>query len=118
VVFSAAVPGQGGQNHINEQWPSYWKKKFEENGYYFNDIIRPLIWMNDNIRIHYRQNIFVASKTPVRQNFETSPIIDMLHPDMLQVKMTEAMNGEFGARIAANSLIKSVALSLRNRFKK
>ena len=118
VVFSAAVPGQGGQNHLNEQWPSFWKKKFEENGYYFNDVIRPLIWINDNVRIHYRQNIFVASKKPVRQDFDISPIIDMLHPDMLQAKMTEAMNGEFGARFAANSLRKSVALSLRNRFKK
>ncbi|MDT8380578.1 MAG: class I SAM-dependent methyltransferase, partial [Desulfotignum sp.] len=25
ILFSAAVPGQMGQNHINEQWPEYWQ---------------------------------------------------------------------------------------------
>ncbi len=24
VLFSAAIPGQGGVNHINEQWQSFW----------------------------------------------------------------------------------------------
>src|SRR5260221_12957101 len=24
ILFSAAVPKQEGQNHLNEQWPSYW----------------------------------------------------------------------------------------------
>ena len=34
VVFSAAIPQQGGQNHINEQWPEYWQKLFAKNGIY------------------------------------------------------------------------------------
>ena len=28
IVFSAAIPGQGGQNHLNEQPLSYWIQKF------------------------------------------------------------------------------------------
>ena len=32
VLFSAAIPGQGGTHHINEQWQSYWVKKFNEIG--------------------------------------------------------------------------------------
>src|SRR5262249_11402135 len=24
VLFSAAIPGQGGTGHVNEQWPDYW----------------------------------------------------------------------------------------------
>jgi 2-polyprenyl-3-methyl-5-hydroxy-6-metoxy-1,4-benzoquinol methylase len=24
ILFSAAIPGQGGQDHLNEQWPDYW----------------------------------------------------------------------------------------------
>src|SRR5262245_16248653 len=28
VLFSAAIPGQGGSRHINEQWPSYWRSRF------------------------------------------------------------------------------------------
>ena len=33
VLFSAAVPGQGGTHHINEQWPSYWIALFQEHGF-------------------------------------------------------------------------------------
>jgi 2-polyprenyl-3-methyl-5-hydroxy-6-metoxy-1,4-benzoquinol methylase len=28
VLFSAAIPGQDGTGHINEQWPSYWARLF------------------------------------------------------------------------------------------
>ena len=33
ILFSAAIPGQGGQDHLNEQWPIYWQKKFNRYGY-------------------------------------------------------------------------------------
>ena len=33
VMFSAAVPGQGGKHHINEQPVEYWREKFRERGY-------------------------------------------------------------------------------------
>ncbi len=26
ILFSAAIPNQGGQNHLNEQWLTYWEK--------------------------------------------------------------------------------------------
>ena len=32
VVFSAAIPGQGGRHHINEQWPAYWADLFHGCG--------------------------------------------------------------------------------------
>src|SRR5262249_5217435 len=28
VLFSAAIPGQGGTNHVNEQWPNFWQRLF------------------------------------------------------------------------------------------
>src|SRR5438874_4807793 len=28
VLFSAAVPQQGGTDHVNEQWPDYWAELF------------------------------------------------------------------------------------------
>jgi SAM-dependent methyltransferase len=28
VLFSAAIPGQGGVGHVNEQWPAFWVEKF------------------------------------------------------------------------------------------
>jgi SAM-dependent methyltransferase len=33
VVFTAAPPGQGGDDHVNEQPPSYWISKFERRGF-------------------------------------------------------------------------------------
>src|SRR5947199_5742614 len=32
VLFSAAVPFQGGTHHLNEQWPDYWVRYFQEKG--------------------------------------------------------------------------------------
>lgn len=33
VLFSAAIPGQDGTRHQNEQWPSYWAERFIRHGY-------------------------------------------------------------------------------------
>ncbi|HEV3234434.1 MAG TPA: methyltransferase domain-containing protein, partial [Candidatus Dormibacteraeota bacterium] len=33
VLFSAAIPGQGGTGHVNEQWPAYWINRFEARGW-------------------------------------------------------------------------------------
>lgn len=62
ILFSAAIPGQGGQNHINEQWPEYWAQKFTDHGYVFLDIIRPLIWNSPKVHFWYKQNIFLVVK--------------------------------------------------------
>lgn len=59
VLFSAAVPGQGGTHHINEQWPGYWKSLFARRGYTYLDVIRPRIWDNRQIEWWYRQNLFL-----------------------------------------------------------
>ncbi len=39
VCFSAAIPGQGGANHVNEQWPDYWSAKFADRGFCRFDVI-------------------------------------------------------------------------------
>jgi hypothetical protein len=44
VVFSAAVPGQGGYGHVNEQWPAYWFTPFESAGYALLDPLRDRMW--------------------------------------------------------------------------
>src|SRR5215469_304150 len=44
VLFSAAVPGQGGTGHINEQWQDYWADLFAREGFVPVDAIRPAIW--------------------------------------------------------------------------
>jgi SAM-dependent methyltransferase len=59
VMFSAAIPGQGGTQHINEQWTAYWVKQFERRGYVGADVIRPRIWEDTRISTWYRQNVLL-----------------------------------------------------------
>jgi hypothetical protein len=56
VLFSAAIPRQGGTQHLNEQWPSYWAAKFAERGYRPIDVIRPKVWNIDTVSFWYKQN--------------------------------------------------------------
>jgi SAM-dependent methyltransferase len=57
VVFSAAIPGQGGTNHVNEQWIDYWSSLFGRQGFVPFDFLRPLIWNDERIDTWYRQNL-------------------------------------------------------------
>jgi SAM-dependent methyltransferase len=59
VLFSAAIPGQGGENHINEQWQDYWAKLFCQRGYVAIDYLRPKVWSNPQVAYWYSQNILL-----------------------------------------------------------
>lgn len=59
VMFSAAVPGQGGKHHVNEQWPDYWASRFEHHGFTVVDCLRPLLWNNPDVEWWYAQNTFL-----------------------------------------------------------
>lgn len=65
VAFSAAIPGQGGHQHINEQWPEYWVDLFRARGYQVMDAVRPAVWSNENVLVWYAQNtlVFAAEST-------------------------------------------------------
>ena len=43
IIFTAAKPGQGGKNHVNEQLPEYWINKFRKYGYSFQENEQTLI---------------------------------------------------------------------------
>lgn len=62
IIFSAAIPEQGGQNHINEQWPQYWQELFEKYNYVMLDVLRPVLWDKKDVFWWYKQNIFVIVK--------------------------------------------------------
>ena len=61
ILFSAAIPWQGGTGHINEQWPEYWENKFSARSFDCYDVIRPLCWDKDEAGI-YRQNLMLYIK--------------------------------------------------------
>lgn len=59
VVFSAAIPHQRGANHVNEQWPDYWREKFSKHNYVAIDCIRARVWDNEDVKVWYRQNTII-----------------------------------------------------------
>ena len=58
VIFSAATPGQGGTNHINERPHDYWHNLFELEGYEVSEALRIRVQGNLAIESWYRKNIF------------------------------------------------------------
>lgn len=59
VLFSAAVPGQGGTGHVNEQWPEYWAALFRDVEYDVVDCLRPRIWHDPDVQFYYAQNLLL-----------------------------------------------------------
>jgi SAM-dependent methyltransferase len=57
VLFSAAVPGQGGEEHINEQPYGFWRTLFAQRGFRLFDFLRPQIQGDDRIERWYRHNV-------------------------------------------------------------
>lgn len=89
VIFSAAIPNQGGQNHLNEQWPAYWEALFAAQGFKPYDLLRPVFWSNNAVEFWYRQNMIIFSKNDI----QALPIISnynaYVHPQLLQLKLDE-----------------------------
>lgn len=57
VLFSAAIPFQGGDHHLNEQWPEYWARLFSARGYVAVDCLRQKLWNNSSVAWWYAQNL-------------------------------------------------------------
>jgi hypothetical protein len=56
ILFSAAVTGQGGEFHVNEQPLSFWQELFAARGYIAYDCVRPHLSNNREIEPWYRYN--------------------------------------------------------------
>jgi predicted O-linked N-acetylglucosamine transferase (SPINDLY family) len=59
ILFSAAIPSQGGTGSLNEQWPDYWVQHFQKNEYAVIDSLRKKIWNDENVEPWYAQNLLL-----------------------------------------------------------
>lgn len=85
IMFSAAVPGQGGQNHINEQWPGYWRAIFSKYHYEMLDFFRFSIWNNENVERWYKQNLFlVVKKGHFLDSGYNRDALSIIHPELFE----------------------------------
>lgn len=104
VLFSAAVPYQGGTGHVNEQWPEYWAEHFSRQGFVAVDTIRPDVWTNPEVEFWYAQNTLL-----------------FVHPDILETneKLARAASSTRADALARVhpalyvAKVKDPALSLR-----
>lgn len=126
ILFSAALPQQGGQNHINEQSFDYWREKFNRRGYLWKDVFRTTIWNDPRIDSWYRQNMFLIEKvgeSPVSQE----PIDVYYHPESYYYQAyhhartassnEKIVQGRIPVLSALKILFRSVMFSLSTLFR-
>jgi SAM-dependent methyltransferase len=118
VLFSAAVPFQGGTGHINEQYPSYWLRLFRTHDFDAVDCVRPRFWTDRDVQFFYRQNMLLLVH---RQHADyerlaalgTGLPLDLVHPDAVPILAQEWIKG-FGV----GNVLKILRPMLKDAFKR
>jgi SAM-dependent methyltransferase len=94
IVFSAAIPGQGGTGHVNEQWPDYWRDMFAAKGFALLDCLRERVWNDSAVQPFLAQNmlLYVAQGHPVGNGAARKPLSEagqlplrLVHPRVYAV---------------------------------
>ena len=134
ILFSAAIPFQGGTRHVNEQWPEKWAALFQQFGYVPVDFIRKRVWRNESVEFWYAQNtlLFVQSIVAERSHAlkeelrQTNPgQLSLVHPRQylaLQAQYSEAIARAqnppppSGVKEASRMLLICLRNSLRKRL--
>src|SRR5262249_15823855 len=116
IAFSAAIPGQGGTNHINEQWPSYWTALFAKRRYQVFDCLRARLWYDERIVVCYRQNLLFYVSESLGNLFAGHPRVglDAVHPEHHAVALQYMENPTLGQ--LAKALPGALKRSLRKRI--
>lgn len=93
VLFSAAVPDQGGIDHIAERWQDEWAVLFARHGLRPLDVVRPVVWDDENVESWYAQNtlLYVPEDSALRGSDWP---LRLVHPRLLRLRMELARNPE------------------------
>lgn len=126
VVFSAAIPGQGGTGHINEQWQDYWQAHFKNFNFESFDCIRPQVWEEIEVEPCYLQNTLVyihrdtVSQWPdiaERCWHDRGSLVRRIHPRLWQAKIEESKDlARFGLVALVKALPTAVSASVKSRL--
>jgi SAM-dependent methyltransferase len=92
VLFAAAVPYQGGTDHVNERPAGHWAQRFASHGLTPFDVIRPRVWTHPGVEPWYKQNclLYVHESHEERLGLtdEDRPqLLDVIHPEILAWKV-------------------------------
>jgi hypothetical protein len=127
VLFSAAIPFQGGDNHINEQWPDAWAELFKRHGYVPVDCIRKRVWRDNSVEWWYAQNTLLFARADlIESNTALKPEFEQTNPDQLCLVHPRRYLGEEGVahsqQLREPSGVKEASrlllVALKNSFRK
>jgi hypothetical protein len=125
VLFSAAVPHQGGTGHVNEQWQDEWADRFRARGFTVVDAIRPRVWDVDAVKVFYRQNMLLFVQTAElgsypaleRETARNGLPIRIVHPALyLDTVRRFPPKGEIGLRRLAYFVGRTLGLGRMRRL--
>ncbi|WP_167760018.1 glycosyltransferase [Paraburkholderia pallida] len=129
VLFSAAPPYQGGEDHLNEQWPEYWGILFRQFGYRCFDLFRSESWDSSDVESWYAQNafLFVKADNPLCEQLSKfasdDRVLSKVHPEIYLINVTRyrpdasaQLEAELDAWHSITSAFRSGALSLPGSF--
>lgn len=123
ILFSAAVPHQGGEHHVNEQPPEYWRALFAKAGYDVFDWIRPRLADRREVKPWYRFNSYVYAN-PAGQKRLPKSILDAAVPADRQLEIGGDLSWTLrraAVRLIPTALVKPIAMakaSVEARLKK
>lgn len=127
VLFSAAIPGQGGTNHLNEQWLGYWRDLFAKQGFSMIDTLRPRIRDDSRVAFYIRQNlvlfldnIMLASRPTLdgRADDAYASNDEWVHADLYRTWLSRATTKNFGVKEIVSRLPAAILRSIARRLKR
>jgi len=121
VLFSAAIPGQLGTDHITLEFQHTWADRFGGNGYLAFDIVRPRVWHDADVEAFYRQNALVfvnsARSDLVSRAAElvaaNPPMLDVVHPELLAFWVRRATRP-----VSTSQALRHVGTSAKNALRR
>jgi SAM-dependent methyltransferase len=113
ILFSAAVPGPTGTNHINSQFLPYWIALFGKQGYEAIDPIRPRIWGHESVEWFYQQDMvmFIAPKHPLLAKGFPKPQ-SLIHRELYEQVLHQNLTLGMIARGLPNAVRRSIRYHL------
>ncbi|MGQ9808766.1 MAG: class I SAM-dependent methyltransferase [Armatimonadota bacterium] len=131
ILFSAAIPWQGGHAHANEQWPAYWAARFRQRGYIVCDPVRPLFWQDPDVCWWYAQNCLLYVKECRKGDYHelgnvglgfVSEPLPLVHPKLYErvnIQLAFASDPEKVSFATARSLLfQVIRTGLRRRLRR
>lgn len=113
ILFSAAVPNQGGEHHVNEQPPEYWRSKFAKRGFAVFDFVRPGFRDADGVMPWYRFNSYLYANPAGQKRLSKAILATRVADDQLL-----AIGGDFkwllrraAVRMIPSALVKPIAMA-------